>query len=95
MYPAAYVIPNWRPLKMSVQPLLTGKQLSPLQLSISQQYQTHPKKLYRCQNIMIRYPAPTSKDDQGKYKVTTSKGDLKQQTPVISKERQVAVNSKG
>ena len=43
----------------------------------------------------LRYPAPTSKGDQDRDRVTTSKGSFKQQTPVIPKGIQVAVNSMG
>ena len=43
----------------------------------------------------IRYPAPTSKGEQGRDRVTTSKGASKQQTLIISKKSQVAANSKG
>ena len=43
----------------------------------------------------LRYPAPTYEGDQGRDRVTTSKGDLQQQTPVIYKKSQVAVNCKG
>ena len=41
------------------------------------------------------YSAPTSKGAHGKYRITTSKGDLIQLTPVIPKDRQVTVNYKG
>ena len=43
----------------------------------------------------LRYPAPTYEGDQGRDRVTTSKGDLQQQTPVLYKNSQVAVNCKG
>ena len=43
----------------------------------------------------IRYPAPTYKGDNGQDRLTTSKGALKQQTPVTPKGRKVKVNSKG
>ena len=43
----------------------------------------------------IRYPATTSKGGHGQNIVTNSKGAFKQQTPVTSKGKQVAVNSKG
>ena len=43
----------------------------------------------------IRYPAPTSKGDQGRDRVTTSKGASQQQPLIISKNIQVAANSKG
>ena len=41
------------------------------------------------------YSAPTSKGAHGKYRITTSKGDLIQLTPVIPKDWQVTVNYKG
>ena len=43
----------------------------------------------------IRYPAPTSKGDQGRDRVTTPKGESQQQKLIISKNTQVAANSKG
>ena len=43
----------------------------------------------------IRYPAPTSKGDQGRDRVTTSKCESQQQPIVITKKTQVAANSKG
>ena len=43
----------------------------------------------------LRFPAPTSKGDHGRDRVTTSKGDFKKQALVITKKHQVAVNSKG
>ena len=43
----------------------------------------------------IRYPAPTSKGDQGRNRVTTSKGASQQQPIIISKKIQVAANYKG
>ena len=43
----------------------------------------------------LRYPASTSKGGHVKYRVTTSRVVFKQQTPGITKGRQVEVNSKG
>ena len=45
--------------------------------------------------FLLRYPAPTSKGDHENYRVTTSKVAFKQQTPVITMQRQVAFNSRG
>ena len=44
---------------------------------------------------LLRYPSPTSKSDHGKYRVTTSKGAFKKQTPVIPKGIQLSVKCKG
>ena len=44
--------------------------------------------------LLICYPAPTSKGDHGQDRVTTSKAEFNQQTPVTSNWRKVAVNSK-
>ena len=44
---------------------------------------------------LLRYPAPTSKGDQCRYRVTTSKGAYQQQPLTITKNTQVAANSKG
>ena len=43
----------------------------------------------------IQYPAPSSKGDQGRDSVTTSKGASQQQPLIISKNTQVGSNSKG
>ena len=95
MYPTTYVIFNQRPLKLSIKSLQTGKQKSPYHLHLLKQYYP-PNQQYQYEN-QLRYTTleTTSKGDQGRNRVTTSKVASHQHPLIISKNTQVVANFKG